>query len=50
MHDSPQLVIWQRSEKRVKFGKEATLRCVCDVGLLILRISTSFALHSPDES
>jgi len=50
MHGSPQLVIWQRGEKRVKFSKEATLGCVSEVGLLILRISTSFALHSPDES
>jgi len=50
MHDSPRLVISQRGEKRVKFGKEATFTCASEVGLLILRISTRFALHSPEES
>ena len=50
MHDSPEVVISQRGEKRVKFGKEPALICVSDVGLFIFRISTRFALHSPDES
>lgn len=50
MHDSPGLVILQRGEKRVKFGKEPALRCASDVDLFIFRISTRFALHSPDES
>jgi len=50
MHDSPGLVTLQRGEKRVKFGKEPALTCPSAVGLLIFRISTRFALHSPDES
>jgi hypothetical protein len=50
MHDSPGLVILQRGENRVKFSKEPVLKCVSDVGLFIFRISTRFALHSPDES
>ena len=50
MHDSLGLVILQRGENRVKFGKEAALKCVSDVGLVIFRISTRFALHSPEES
>ncbi len=50
MHDSPGLVILPRGENRVKFGKEAVLTCVSAVGLFIFRISTRFALHSPDES
>ena len=48
MHDSLRLVISQRGEKRVKFGKEATFTCASEV--LTLRISTRFALHSPEES
>jgi len=50
MHDSPGLVILLRGENRVKFGKEAALSCVSDLGLFIFRISTRFALHSPEGS
>jgi len=54
MHDSPGLVILQRDENRVKFDKEVdkevTIWCVSDPGLFIFRISTRFALHSPEES
>jgi len=47
MHDSPGLVISPAGENQVKFGKEPALRWV---GLFIFRISTRFALHSPEES
>jgi len=50
MHDLPELVISKTGENRVKFGKAAALICVSEVGLLVLRISTRFALHSPEES
>jgi hypothetical protein len=50
MHDSPELVILQRGENRVKFGKELAFRCVSTVESVSLKISTRFALHSPDES
>jgi hypothetical protein len=50
MLNSPYLVIWRDSQKRVKFGKAQAFRGLSGNVTGIFRISTRFARHSPAES
>ena len=50
MQKSSEVVISQEFPKGVKFGKDLALKRFSGVGIVVLRISTRFARHSPDAS